>query len=182
MLTTASALTDVAEFTFDVDDHLYRSVGMGASAIGALMAATGVSSICSGGVAKTLIHKLGPAGYTLLANCAFILSMLMKGFATTPLMVFLALIPYTLGPMGARSSCINSLHTAEATAAGMAKGELMAAREVFFTILKMVVPLAYARLYAMGQRLPFIFAGGLCALAQLMLFTVKGAGAPITAS
>ena len=140
--------------------------------------------------------------------------------------------------MGARSSCINSLHTAEATAAGMAKGELMAAREVFFTILKMVVPLAYARKYtsnpqlrvqfqadsdrllvvaglygpvfpmfllrfsiemqkmplffvhfnmkrrenpaAMGQRLPFIFAGGLCALAQLMLFTIKGAGAPIT--
>ena len=120
VLTTASALTDVAEFTFDVDDHLYRSVGMGASAIGALMAATGVSSICvsplrnpplrvifgtiltdcwcfqSGGVAKTLIHKLGPAGYTLLANCAFILSTLMKGFATTPALVFAALIPYTL--------------------------------------------------------------------------------------
>ena len=30
-----------------------------------------------------------------------------------------------------------------------------------------------------GQRLPFIFAGGLVALAQLMLFTIKGAGAPI---
>ena len=65
MLTAASALTDVAEFTFDVDDHLYRSVGMGASGIGALMAATGVSSICSGGVAKSLIHRLGPAGYLL---------------------------------------------------------------------------------------------------------------------
>jgi hypothetical protein len=39
---------DYPRFTFDVDDHLYRSIGMGAGAIGALMAATGVSSICSG--------------------------------------------------------------------------------------------------------------------------------------
>jgi hypothetical protein len=44
--------------------------------------------------------------------------------------------------------------------AGLAMGELVAARANFFTLLKMIVPLAYARLYAHGQRLPFLFAGG----------------------
>ena len=55
----------------------------------------------------------------------------------------------------------------EALNEGLAMGELVAARSNFFTVLKMVVPLAYARLYAHGQRLPFMFAGGLIVLAQV---------------
>ena len=58
-----------------------------------MLRCAGVSSIVSGGVAKRLIHRLGPAGYTLLANGAFILSTLMKGFAATPLAVFASLLP-----------------------------------------------------------------------------------------
>merc|ERR1712060_854667 len=107
--------------------------------------------------AKCLIPRLGPVAYTLLATSAFTTSTLMKGFAKTPTAIFAALLPYTFGAMGARSSCINSLHTSEATKVGLAMGELVAAREVFFTILKMLVPLAYARLYARGKRLPFLF-------------------------
>ena len=49
----------------------------------------------------------------------------------------------------------------------------------FFTLLKMVVPLGYARLYAYGQRLPFLFAGELIVLSQALLLTIKGAGSPI---
>ena len=60
-----------------------------------MLRCAGVSSIVSGGVAKRLIHRLGPAGYTLLANGAFILSTLMKGFAATPLAVFASLLPCT---------------------------------------------------------------------------------------
>ena len=41
VLTAASALADVAEFTFDVDNHLYIAVGMDARLIGAFMMCTG---------------------------------------------------------------------------------------------------------------------------------------------
>jgi MFS family permease len=179
VLTIVSALTDVAEFTFDVDNHLYISVGMDARLIGLYAMGQGVSSIVAGGVATRLIPALGPAGYTMVANCCAACSMLVRSVARTPLGVFLSLIPYTFGPMGTRSSCINSLHTAEATEAGLAMGELVAARANFFTILKMVVPLGYARLYAYGQRFPYMFAAGLIGLAQVMLLTIKGRGAPL---
>jgi len=43
----------------------------------------------------------------------------------------------------------------------------------------MVIPLLYSRLYAYGQRLPFLFAGGLIVLSQALLLTIKGAGSPI---
>ena len=152
---------------------------MDARLIGLFYMCQGVSSIAAGVINSQLIPALGPAGYTLVAHCCAAGSMLIKGFARTPFAVFTSLIPYMFGPMGTRSSCINSLHTAEARKAGMAMGELVAARANFFTLLKMVVPLAYARLYAYGQRLPFMFAGGLIALAQLMLLTIKGRGAPL---
>ena len=139
----------------------------------------GLSTIVAGGVATRLIPALGPAGYTLVAKCCAACSMLMKSFARSPVGVFLSLIPYVFGPMGTRSSCINSLHTAEATEAGLAMGELVAARANFFTILKMVVPLGYAKLYVYGQRFPYIFAAGLIGLAQVMLLTIKGRGAPV---
>lgn len=179
VLTIVSALADVAEFTFDVDNHLYIAVGMDSRLIGAFYMCNGVSSIVAGGVATRLIPTLGPAGYTMLANCCAAGSMLVRSFARTPLTVFLSLIPYTFGPMGTRSSCVNSLHTAEATSAGLAMGELVAARANFFTVLKMLVPLGYARLYAYGQRFPYMFAAGLIGLAQLMLLTIKGRGAPL---
>ena len=41
VLTAASALADVAEFTFDVDTPLYIAVGMDARLIGAFMMCTG---------------------------------------------------------------------------------------------------------------------------------------------
>ena len=179
VLTVVSALADVAEFTFDIENHLYIAVGMDARLIGLFAMCNGFTSILAGGVAKRLIPALGPAGYTLIANCCAAASMLVKSFARTPLALFSSLIPYTFGPMGIRSSCVNSLHTAEATAAGLAMGELVAARANFFTLLKMVIPLAYARLYAYGQRLPFLFAAGLIGLAQCLLLTIKGRGAPI---
>ena len=105
-----------------MDNHLYIAVGMDPRLIGLFGMCNGLSTIVAGGVATRLIPALGPAGYTLLANCCAACSMLMKSFARSPVGVFLSLIPYVFGPMGTRSSCINSLHTAEATEAGLAMG------------------------------------------------------------
>merc|ERR1712232_603390 len=71
-LTTASALIDIAEFTFDVENILYRTVGMDARLMGLLQLAMGMSSIISGSVAKTLISRCGPFIYTHVANSAFV--------------------------------------------------------------------------------------------------------------
>ena len=99
VLTVVSALSDVAEFTFDVDNHLYIAVGMDARLIGLFFVCQGVSAIASGVISTRLIPALGPAGYTLLANCAAATSMLVKGFARTPFAVFASLLPYMFGPM-----------------------------------------------------------------------------------
>ena len=127
-LTVVSALSDVAEFTFDVDNHLFIAVGMDARLIGLFFMCNGVSSIVAGGLAGRLIPALGPARYTMLAQGCAALSQFAKGFASTPLAVFASLLPYTFGPMMTRTSCVNALHTAEARKAGLAMGELVAAR------------------------------------------------------
>ena len=127
-LTVVSALSDVAEFTFDVDNHLFIAVGMDARLIGLFFMCNGVSSIVAGGLAGRLIPALGPARYTMLAQGCAALSQFAKGFASRPLAVFASLLPYTFGPMMTRTSCVNALHTAEASKAGLAMGELVAAR------------------------------------------------------
>ena len=98
-LTVVSALSDVAEFTFDVDNHLFIAVGMDARLIGLFFMCNGVSSIVAGGLAGRLIPALGPARYTMLAQGCAALSQFAKGFASTPLAVFASLLPYTFGPM-----------------------------------------------------------------------------------
>ena len=54
----------------------------------------------------------------------------------------------------------------------MPLGALIAGRANFFTLLKMVVPLLYARLYAYGRQWPYIFAAGLIAAGQVTVFAV----------
>eukprot|EP01052_Picozoa_sp_SAG31_P047642 SAG31_NODE_9626_length_1249_cov_1.250435_1_plen_158_part_10 len=140
--------------------------------IGFFFTAQGLSSLCSGTVASRLIPRLGPLGYTAVANLCAATSMLLKGVAKSPAWVFASLVPYTVGPMGVRSAAVNALHTAEATKHGLQMGELTAARANFFTLLKMSVPLLYARLYKLRRSLPFLFAAGLIAMSQLLMLVV----------
>lgn len=108
----------------------------------------GTSMILGGRLAKALLPRLGPRGFTSLANAATLAGFLLWAAVPEPWAVWSGLLAGLPGME--RRAAVGSVAVDHAVASGMGRGEYAAAFANWRALMVVVAPMLYAKVYASG--------------------------------
>jgi hypothetical protein len=102
--------------------------------------ARGLTMVLGGRCVRPALTRLGLTRHLKLGNASGMLSQLIKACARGPRLMYGSLLPAVTGGFTFRTSPLLAEHTKHALAAGMARGQVAAARSNFETVFKVLSP------------------------------------------
>jgi len=174
-LSSSSALASFGDYVnvYDINNlFMIKVLGYGQSQIGTFATLVGVTQILGGQISSKLIKATSLKLATVFGNIWWAVGMLMMGSARTTPQAFAALLIWTLGHQ--RATGTNSYVQKYAAKEDMGRAEIIAAQGNLSAYLKVLAPLLYSNLFALGTSnghnmpgLPYFLISALTVLSQL---------------
>eukprot|EP00441_Pelagodinium_beii_P033075 CAMPEP_0197639070 /NCGR_PEP_ID=MMETSP1338-20131121/13806_1 /TAXON_ID=43686 ORGANISM="Pelagodinium beii, Strain RCC1491" /NCGR_SAMPLE_ID=MMETSP1338 /ASSEMBLY_ACC=CAM_ASM_000754 /LENGTH=300 /DNA_ID=CAMNT_0043211745 /DNA_START=90 /DNA_END=992 /DNA_ORIENTATION=- len=150
-LASSSALASFGDYVnvYDINNlFMIKVLGYGQSQIGTFATLVGVSQILGGQISSRIMKATSLKVSALLGNFWWLVGMIMMGSARTTPQAFAALLIWTFGHQ--RATPTSSYLQKYAAEEGMGRAEIVAAQGNLTAYLKVLAPLMYSNLFAVG--------------------------------
>jgi hypothetical protein len=146
--------------------------GWGSEQCGLFGSLTGLGGMAASLLARTSVRKLGTRGHSLLATGCVVVTELLLGCVTGSRAAFIALGPNWIGRT--QQMAIVARITEVGAQKGFGQGALAGDRQNMHALIKILGPMFYGSLFALGCRcgvpaLPFFFAAAVGSVAWLLM-------------
>jgi Na+/melibiose symporter-like transporter len=157
---------------YDINNlYMIKVLGYDPPQIGNVAMTVGLSQIAGGLATSKIVKGIGLKSHFLLANLAWALGCMVLGTARSTPKVFAAIAIWTFGHQ--RANTVNVNMQTIGNAAGMGRGEIIAASGNLLAYVKIMVPLLYSNVFAWATSsgrntpgLPYFIIAALMAAAQ----------------
>jgi len=161
---------------YDINNlFMIKNLGYEPAQIGNFAMSVGLSQIAGGAATGKIVKAIGLKSHVLFANLAWALGCMVLGTSRSTPKLFAALAIWTFGHQ--RANTVNVQMQTYGNAAGMGRGEIIAASGNLLAYVKIVVPLFYSNVFAWATSngrnmpgLPYFIIAVLTAAAQAGYF------------
>lgn len=132
---------------YDINNlYMIKVLGFQPAQIGNVAMTVGLSQIAGGAATSKLVKRIGLKSHVLFANLAWALGCAVLGTARTTPKLLAAIAIWTFGHQ--RANSVNVQLQTYGNAAGMGRGEIIAASGNLLAYVKIFVPLFYSNVFA----------------------------------
>lgn len=168
-LTVMCALSMAAEYTHDVRVLFYVDrLRWTAGQIGLYTSLAGVTAIVSSALTQPALGALGGAAVTMVGSAGCVFQNWVTAAASGSAAMYSSLLGLLFGGVTMRLSSTMALQNLAGRDDGLGAGEVAAMRSNLNSILRLVVPFLFSRMYRDSISSPFAAAGALAAAAAAM--------------